>query len=115
MSSDQLYSWALLASLVCGTVAVVAALLGRRRPHAGWARLARRASGAGALCLLVSVATHLGWGHRPGGPEALPLLAFVRTHPAFLVAAALSGIALFSTRRSKRRNRESAAGEAREG
>jgi hypothetical protein len=90
-SVDELYSGSLLLSLLAGTVAFLAALVGRvrRDRNPRWSRLAAWSVRVAWVALAISLATHLGWGHTPGGPQALPMLEFFREHSSFLVAAAL--------------------------
>lgn len=103
---DSLYSGSLLLALVAGSAAVlagVAALVTLRssppdstegtdsRGRGPWLTgLARWLAAVSFVALGVSVTAHLGWGHRPGGPDALSPAAFLRIHPAFLVAGALA-------------------------
>lgn len=101
--ADSVYSATLLVSLVAGGLGLAAAVA----LAAGIAKGAHRAVGAAAVagwaCLLVSLAVHLGWGHTPGTPRALPPVAFLREHVAFLVAALLPALALAVRARSRSR------------
>ena len=99
---DRLYEITLLFALLVGPIALALALLGRARsPHAlGTAPWTLRAAIAAWAVLLVSVTVHLRWGHTPGGPQALPPLAFVREHRSFIVAALIPGLALVARRRA---------------
>jgi hypothetical protein len=88
---DELYAGSLLLSLLAGTVALVAGLVGRvrRDRNPRWSPLAGWPIQVAWVALFISLATHLGWGHTPGGPHALPTVEFLREHSSFLVAAAL--------------------------
>ena len=97
---DTIYSLSLLVSLVSGALSALLAsrslrpALAARLPRpfrlaTGRRRLARGAIVVAFAALLVSLGVHLVWGHRPGTPAELPVLAFFRIHPAYLAAAAL--------------------------
>jgi hypothetical protein len=93
---DHLYEVALLSSLAFGSTAVVLALFARAQSaHAvAAARWSLRVALGAWVALLVSFSVHLGWGHTPGGPQALPPLDFVGEHRSFLVAVLIPGLAL---------------------
>lgn len=102
---DRVYSLTLgvAIALAAGSLAaLLASALTARKP--GFAAVARRVSGLAArasLALaLASAGVHLAAGHRPGSPEALGPLDFVREHPALLAVMLLAAIAWWGARRA---------------
>jgi hypothetical protein len=87
----------LAISLACGAGALGAAILGRLRGAPSAARLVKPAAAVAFAALLVSLTVHLGWGHTPGGPEALPAVEFLQAHRSFLLAAAIPMTALVTS------------------
>lgn len=124
---DVLYSWTLLLALAGGgasAAAGLAALLTRRRsptaPAEGLAgggrgprltRIAVRLAAFSFAALVISVTVHVGWGHRPGSPEALSPVEFLRIHPSFVVAGALAGGGLLASL-AHMRNRGRSGGDS---
>jgi hypothetical protein len=105
---DAIYSFALLASLVCaGVVAAwdVARLVFARaadaetavsEPSSRGARyvaLRRALLGVAAAALLASVVVHARWGHGPTSAEPMRFGELLSMHPAFLWAATLLAFA----------------------
>ena len=86
---DQVYSLTLLLSLACGGASILGAVVGRLRAERSITAWVAPFAVAAGIALLVSVTVHLGWGHRPGSPSALPALEFLRAHVSFVVAAVL--------------------------
>jgi hypothetical protein len=102
---DTLHSLFLLLSLVAGALAVALSILmrwptGQRLLHLTLQGKWSPGHGLAVSILValsalgVSVVVHLAWGHRPGSPAALPLLEFLRIHPAFIAVASLPLVAL---------------------
>jgi len=116
---DDLYSLSLLVSLLTGALSALIALsslpaVGARLPESlrlvrALRRMVRPILFVAFAALLVSVVTHLVWGHRPGTPEALPPRDFLMIHPSFVVAALLpviSAVLLWRTGKNTRRTDE---------
>ena len=104
---DRLYEITLLLSLAFGAIALALVLLRRvGGPRAPGSARGMWLVAAGAwIALLVSVIVHLGWGHTPGGPQALSPLEFVGEHRAFIVAALLPALTLVARRRAPQQPR----------
>jgi len=119
---DTLYSLSLLVSLLTGALSALLALwslpaVNARLPrNLRLARPLHRMVGSALFvawaALLVSVVVHLRWGHRPGGPEALPLRDFLLIHPSFVVAALLPAVSAFLLWRSGKKSRRTDGGGA---
>ena len=115
----DLYSFTLAASILAVGAAVAAstlALLKERRDarregtgplvSRGWWRLARKAAVVGLALVLLSILVHVGVGHRPGTQQALPPLAFVAGHRAFVVVPLFAVGALWLAARGLARTPE---------
>ena len=120
----DLYSFTLAASILAVGAAVAAstlALLKERRRNArregtgpllssGCWRLARKAAVVGLALVLLSILVHVGVGHRPGTEQALPPLAFVAEHRAFVVVPLFAVGALWLAARGLAKTPELPAG-----
>jgi hypothetical protein len=92
---DQLYSGTLLVSLLAGGAALLGAMVRRARqcPYERWYRAVASVAGVAWFAAALSFAVHLGWGHTPGGPDALSTWPFILAHKSFLIAAGLPAVA----------------------
>ncbi|MDX1388154.1 MAG: hypothetical protein R3344_03140 [Acidobacteriota bacterium] len=95
------YSTTLSLALATAIAALGITVISWFKPRPG-GRLNRLALGAAVVSLFVLCICflyHLFVGHRPGTPQELAPLAFVREHPALLVAGAVAMIAIAAPRK----------------
>ncbi|MDX1381608.1 MAG: hypothetical protein R3233_10825 [Xanthomonadales bacterium] len=101
---DLVYSASLLLALVAGGLSAGCGAVIWIARHRDWSRrmaLKRAAALGGIIALVLGAASagiHFGFDHRPGSPQAMDVLAFVRAHPAYLLVLALALAGLLTVR-----------------
>ena len=92
---DSVYSIALLVSLASGIAALAVAVLVKtgRAPRPRAAGIVPPACYVAWSSLAISFGVHLVWGHMPGSSNALPPMAFLSEHIAFVPAALVPVVA----------------------
>ncbi len=95
------YSTTLSLALATAIAALGLTVIAWFKPRPGGTlnRVALTAAVVSLFALCICFLYHLFVGHRPGTPQALSPLAFVREHPALLVAGAVTMVAIAAPRK----------------